>query len=284
MNSLLKMKNVSKKYKGKTILENINLTINEGNILAVTGGNGSGKSTLLTLMAGLNIPTTGSVIHSRENVTLGYVPDIFPDNIKFTIREYIHFLAGISGLSKVVIHNKLEKLIKIFDIEAYTEKNINTFSKGMKQKVNIMQGMIHSPRVLILDEPLAGLDDQAQQELKNIIKSLHREGVTIVFTSHEKEFIEDVSNRIITIEEGSALNGKDIINSEAAKVEITFSMETSLIKEKLLDHNVEEKKQQDSRICSVLVKEEERDRVLKTILQNKGSVYEVKRKNGVELF
>lgn len=281
MNSLLEMKNVSKKYKGVSVLEDINLTINKGDILAVTGENGSGKSTLLKLLAGINMPTSGRAIQTKENITLGFVPDLFPGGMKCTVREYITVMGEVSGLPKAVIQQELETLLIRFHLETHAAEYIHTFSKGMKQKVNIMQGIIHNPDLLILDEPLSGLDHEAQQEMKNIIESLHKSGMTIMFTSHEKELIKDVPNRVITLAGGSIVVEQHVHHAKQPKVKITFSMEASPVKEELLDDN---KGKTGSMGSSIFVDEKESDNVLKKILDHQGSVHEVTGINEGESF
>ncbi|RSL29043.1 ABC transporter ATP-binding protein [Salibacterium salarium] len=279
MQNLLKVENLKKKYANTMVLKKVNLNINKGSIIAVTGENGSGKSTLLKLIAGINTPTDGKIVNLTNSLKLGFVPDKFPEDTKFNIYEYMYFLGSINGLSKKYIESKLNELLRKFNLEEHSTKRIETFSKGMMQKINIMQGILNNPDILVLDEPLSGLDYHAQREIKNIIKSLHKSGVSMIFTSHEKEFIEEISTRIINIDKGVISFEKKIEDKDASNVKIVFFMKPSLLRDELINRSQIKSVENKNELCSIVVRYEQSDEILKSILNNGGSVSEVIRIN-----
>ncbi len=195
---LLELKEIQKTYDKQLILENIHLSIPKGQAVAIIGGNGTGKSTLLKIIAGFIHPTAGT-IYKAANMKIGYVPEHFPEDIRFTLEEYLHHLGRIHGLPKEHLQNKIPSLLETFHLQHANHFVIKNFSKGMKQKTNIMQALLSNVDVLILDEPLSGLDPKSQQELEHILLTIKKQSLTILFTCHEKQLLESFADRIITI-------------------------------------------------------------------------------------
>ena len=195
---LLELKGIQKAYGKQPILKDIHLSIPKGQAVAIIGGNGTGKSTLLKMIAGFIVPTTG-IIHKASNMKIGYVPENFPQDIRFTLKDYLYHLGRIHGLSKEYLQNKIPSLLEAFHLQHANHSIIRNFSKGMKQKVGIMQALLNDVDVLILDEPLSGLDPQSQKELEHILLTLKEQGLTILFTCHEKQLLENFADRIVTL-------------------------------------------------------------------------------------
>lgn len=273
MQTLLKVENLKKRYGKTTILENVNFTINKNEIIAINGENGSGKSTLLKLLAGINTPTSGKIMHTITSLNVGLVPDKFPEDTPFSIEEYMHFLGKVNGLSKMYIKKTLENQLENFHLINYRNKKIETFSKGMKQKVNILQGLLNKPDVLILDEPLTGLDGSAQEEIKHIIKSLHESGVSIIFTSHEEKLMKTVATRILTIDKGVISN--EIHRTSHLNVKISFDISISSAHDYLKNSNDVKILQHDVGFYCITVRNEKSDEYLRWILHHGGHVTEV---------
>ncbi|PEY42516.1 ABC transporter ATP-binding protein [Bacillus cereus] len=195
---LLELKEIQKAYGKQLILKDIHLSIPKGQAVAIIGGNGTGKSTLLKMIAGFIVPTTG-IIHEASNMKIGYVPEHFPEDIRFTLEDYLYHLGRIHGLSKEYLQNKIPSLLEAFHLQHANHSIIRNFSKGMKQKAGIMQALLNDVDVLILDEPLSGLDPQSQKELEHILLTLKEQGLTILFTCHEKQLLENFADRIVTL-------------------------------------------------------------------------------------
>ncbi len=195
---LLELKEIQKKYGKQLILENIHLSIPQGQAVAIVGGNGTGKSTLLKIIAGFIHPTAGT-IYKESSIKIGYVPEQFPEDIRFTLEDYLYHLGRIHHLSKEHLQSKIPSLLGIFHLQHANHSVIRNFSKGMKQRTNIMQALLSDVDILMLDEPLSGLDLKSQQKLEHILLTLKEQGLTILFTCHEKQLLVSLADRIVTI-------------------------------------------------------------------------------------
>lgn len=209
--------------KNNYILEKLNLKVNNGEILALVGPNGAGKTTLIKSLVGINLDFEGEVIFEQVNLKkddinykklLGYVADE-PMLIDYlTGRQYLNFIADVFEISMDDRKKKMEKYINLFDLQDFIDSLINTYSHGNKQKLVIVAALIHSPKLLILDEPFVGLDPQAIVILKDILKDLRKSGVIVVFSTHLLAMIEGLYDKVLfmnnkrvqLIENNKALN------------------------------------------------------------------------------
>lgn len=196
MNSI-ELKNIHFNINKQIILEDVSLSIKESECIAITGENGSGKSTLLKIIAGFVPIAKGKVERSLQKI--GYVPERPPSLLRFTPIEYLKHMGEIAGLNHNLLDSRIEALILQFGIEAYKNIRIQNLSKGNKQKVNIMQAILNTPELLLLDEPLSGLDPESQKELANILLGLKNEGITIIFTCHESYLQGKIADRTIHV-------------------------------------------------------------------------------------
>lgn len=204
-NVILRLVQASKQYKGKMVLNRITLEMNRGETLAVTGPNGSGKSTLLKLMAGLSALSSGkrevSGAGEGGGLVIGYAPDHLP-KLKFTAREYLNHMASIRGLDAATRMRSIEELLQLVDLRDRPGQQMKFFSKGMLQKVNLVQALLGEPELLLLDEPIGGLDEEAQGVLAATLMSLRQKGTAIVVAGHEQALIGQWADRIMAISEG----------------------------------------------------------------------------------
>ncbi len=209
--------------KNNYILEKLNLKVNNGEILALVGPNGAGKTTLIKSLVGINLDFEGEVIFEQVNLKkddinykklLGYVADE-PMLIDYlTGRQYLNFIADVFEISMDDRKKKMEKYINLFNLQDFIDSLINTYSHGNKQKLVIVAALIHSPKLLILDEPFVGLDPQAIVILKDILKDLRKSGVIVVFSTHLLAMIEGLYDKVLfmnnkrvqLIENNKALN------------------------------------------------------------------------------
>lgn len=212
---MLEIKNLTKKYKNasKNAIEDINITIENGDIYGFIGPNGAGKSTTIKCLVGIHTFEKGSITLDGLSVKdspiefkrdIAYVPDN-PDLYEFlTGMEYVNFVANVYNAS--VSKEDIVALATKFNIEKNLAEPIKTYSHGMKQKIAIIGALIHKPKLLVLDEPFVGLDPKAAFDLKEIIKDLCKEGIMVFFSSHVLEVVEKFCNKIAIIKGGKIIN------------------------------------------------------------------------------
>jgi ABC-2 type transport system ATP-binding protein len=212
MNNLtVEIINVSKKFNNNFALKDINLKIFDGEILGLLGPNGSGKSTLLKLMLGMLKPDTGKIIVYGYDVSkdalnvrkiTGYVPED-PRLYEFlTGMEYLDFICNIYGVNNTDL---VYDYLKIFEIYDKKDEMISSYSLGMKRKLSIIAALIHKPRLLLLDEPLNGLDPKSARIFKDILLELKKR-TTIIFSTHILEIAQAICDKIVILDKGQVVS------------------------------------------------------------------------------
>ncbi|WP_326909540.1 ABC transporter ATP-binding protein [Sedimentibacter sp. MB31-C6] len=210
MLEVLKLEHVNKRFGQKEVLKDINFSVNSGEIIGYIGSNGAGKSTTIKLILGLIDEYDGEIYVFGENIKgqidykrrIGYVPEISDMYDNLTAFEYISFIGMIYGIGSHNAVLKGKEMMSIFGIEDAIDGRIHTFSKGMRQKLSIITGMLHNPDILFLDEPLGGIDANTVLVFKEIMQSLKKVGKTIFYSSHILEVVEKLSDRILLLNEG----------------------------------------------------------------------------------
>ena len=211
---MLEIKNVTKKYSNKVALKNISLKLNDGEIFGFIGHNGAGKTTLIKAIVGIHSFDEGNILIDGLSIMedeleykkkIAYIPDN-PDlyeNLKGI--DYLNFIADIYEVSE----EKREELITLYGKKFAIYDNlgdlISSYSHGMKQKLAIISGLIHEPKILILDEPFVGLDPLSSKILKDIMKELCENGTTIFFSSHVLEVVEKLCDHVGIIKNGELI-------------------------------------------------------------------------------
>ncbi|MGG3279622.1 ABC transporter ATP-binding protein [Paenibacillus solani] len=191
MQELLELKGVLKRFGKIVVLHNIDWSIARGECVAITGSNGAGKSTLLHMIAGLAFPSEGSRIESVAPLRVGYVPERFPA-LRFRPSEYLGYIARIQGMDKQEARKRIQAMLNLFQLQDIL---MSLCSKGMLQKVNIMQALLRQPDLLVLDEPLSGLDESSQMEMIGILREVKRQGTAITMSVHEPLLITSLADR-----------------------------------------------------------------------------------------
>jgi ABC-2 type transport system ATP-binding protein len=209
---IITIKNLKKSYDGKNyVLRDIDLDIFPGQIIGYIGPNGAGKTTTVKILIGMLSDFEGEVTVFGLNVAekplevkqrIGYVPETAALYDTLTPLEYLRVIGQIYGISREETEARSLKMLEQFGLKSEAGVRMNAFSKGMKQKVLIIAGMIHDPDVLFLDEPLAGLDANTAIVIKEILAQLAAEGKTIFYCSHVMDVVERICNRIIIIDKG----------------------------------------------------------------------------------
>lgn len=210
MSEVLRLEHVSKSFGSKEVLKDINFSVNSGEIIGYIGSNGAGKSTTIKLILGLIDDYQGDVFVFGEKVKgqseykkrIGYVPEASDMYDNLTAYEYLSFIGMLYGIEEEKAVAKGKEMMSVFGIDEAIYGRIHTFSKGMRQKLSIITGMLHNPDILFLDEPLGGIDANSVLVFKEIMKNLKEEGKTIFYSSHILEVVEKLSDRILLINEG----------------------------------------------------------------------------------
>jgi ABC-type multidrug transport system ATPase subunit len=198
---LLTLQDAGRVYGGRVVLQDVSLSLARGEAVAVLGKNGSGKSTLLRLIGGVSALSQGRrIVHRAEGrLTVGYAPERFPQ-LRMTGWEYLHHMGAIGGLPRHRITDRVTEWLDKFELDPdQARRPCRQYSKGMLQKINLIQALLHHPELLLLDEPLSGLDAGAQDRFIRVLAELKQEGVAIVLTSHEKELAERIADRFVSI-------------------------------------------------------------------------------------
>jgi ABC-2 type transport system ATP-binding protein len=216
---MLELKHFTKIYpNGKVGAKDITLDIKSGDIFAFIGPNGAGKTTTIKSIVGINDITEGDIfvdgISVKNNAIeckkrIAYIPDNPDIYASLTGLQFINLIADIFGVSFEERQEKTEKYAGIFEIKNDLNSPISTYSHGMKQKVVLISALVHSPKLLVLDEPFVGLDPKASFALKEIMKEFVKEGNAIFFSTHVLEVAEKLCNKVAIINHGKIVaNGK----------------------------------------------------------------------------
>jgi ABC-2 type transport system ATP-binding protein len=208
------IKNLNKFYDTKQVLKNLSLDIYPGQVIGYIGPNGAGKSTTVKILTGLIPEFQGEVTVDGMNMSenpqeikklIGYVPENAEIYDVLTPMEYLDFIGKLYGMEEPLLSERIVKLLTAFGLGANINDRMDTFSKGMKQKVLLIAGIVNNPKILILDEPLSGLDANAVILVKELIIRLSKEGKTIFYCSHMMDVVEKVSDRILLINKGEII-------------------------------------------------------------------------------
>jgi ABC-2 type transport system ATP-binding protein len=211
MEPVISIKNLCKSYGNKPVLKDINLEVYSGQVIGYIGPNGAGKSTTVKILCGLLTDYEGEVSVKGFDVkkdtlevkkVIGYVPEMAELYDVLSPKEFLSFMGALYGINEQVCSERIQKIMSAFGLAGNIDQRMDSFSKGMKQKVLIASGLLHNPDVIILDEPLSGLDANSVIIIKEMISRLARDGKTIFYCSHMMDVVEKVSDRIVLIDEG----------------------------------------------------------------------------------
>ncbi len=212
--SALKLRGVAKRYADIVAVDYIDLDVEYGEIFGLLGANGSGKTTTLKMILGLVKPDSGSVnvlgINVRENPVevkrrVGYVPES-PRMYEFlTVLEYLDLTGDIYGMSAAKKKDRIDQHLEALELEGREGDMISNYSQGMKQKVAVISALMHNPQLLLLDEPLSGLDPRSARIIKDLLRELASKGVTTIMSTHILEIAQAMCDRIAIMYEGRLL-------------------------------------------------------------------------------
>lgn len=208
----LECSRLTKHYGTMEAVHALDLAIAPGEILGLLGPNGAGKTTTVRMVTGLCLPTSGYAKILGHDIQrnplaakrlLGYVPDRPYVYEKLTGREFIQFLLGLYRVSLVDCRKRYEELLELFELTQWELEPVESYSHGMRQKLVLMGALLHQPQVLVIDEPMVGLDPKGAKIVKEIFKNLARKGVGILLSTHSMELVEKICHRIAILQHGS---------------------------------------------------------------------------------
>jgi len=214
MEPIIRIQNLNKFYGSKHVLKDISIDIFPGQVIGYIGPNGAGKSTTVKIICGLLSDFTGEVtvkgIDIRKNpvdvkALIGYVPEMAELYDVLTPNEFLSLMGALYKMPQDLITERTTRMMDAFGMAGNMDQRMDSFSKGMKQKVLITSGLMHNPEVIILDEPLSGLDANSVIIVKELISKLAQSGKTIFYSSHMMDVVEKVSDRIVLINEGKVV-------------------------------------------------------------------------------
>jgi ABC-2 type transport system ATP-binding protein len=208
---MIELIGVTKRYGTKVAVEDLTLSIDTGELFACLGPNGAGKTTTIKMLVGLLFPTTGSVrVGGFDLQTQGdearrlmsYLPDVPYLYEKLTGREFLWFIANMYGMDRALAERKIDEVIRQFELEDFVDDLTERYSHGMRQRTVFASGLLHEPKVLIVDEPTVGLDPASVRKLKNILRDLTQQGVTVFLSTHSLDIVQELATRIGIIHRG----------------------------------------------------------------------------------
>lgn len=210
---MLLVKDVEKSYGSFCVLKNINIEFNKG-VYGLLAPNGAGKTTLIKMLTTLLFPSKGEILYHGEDIIkldeeyrniLGYLPQTFGYYRNYSARQYLMYLAALKGIERKAAKERTARLLKLVGLEEVMDKKLKKYSGGMIQRVGIAQAMLNDPKILILDEPTAGLDPKERARFRNLISELAIDR-TVILSTHIVSDVESIANEIILLKDQRILH------------------------------------------------------------------------------
>ncbi len=212
--TILEARDLVKRYGDLAAVDNVNLAIRKGEIFGLLGPNGAGKTTIISMITGLLKPDDGSIIVGGLDVQtepnavkarLGLVPQELALYPTLSARENLSFFGSIYGLGGRQLRERVEAMLAMVELTERAGEPVQTYSGGMKRRVNIAAGLLHQPEVLFLDEPTVGVDPQSRNAIFEAVEALNRAGMTVIYTTHYMEEAQRLCHRVAIIDDGQII-------------------------------------------------------------------------------
>lgn len=225
---IIQFKKISKFYNGKEALKDLSFSIKEGEVFGYIGPNGAGKTTTIKIINSLITDYSGKLMIDGLNIPerryeiskiLGYMPQVIAFQDWRTVEHVLKTFGLLSGLEKKALERRIGEVLELVGLEKEKKKKVVHLSGGMNQKLGLAQALLHSPRIIVLDEPLSGLDPGSRISLKQTIKNLRDKGITIFFSSHILSDVQDIADRV-----GVLNNGRLIITGTIEEIKSKYSI------------------------------------------------------------
>ncbi|HMO34486.1 MAG TPA: ABC transporter ATP-binding protein [Gemmatales bacterium] len=235
---MIELINVSKTYGSKEAVRNISLNVSKGELFTFLGPNGAGKTTTIKMLCGLLKPTSGILKVGGYDIQkqgdqarqiLSYVPDLPYLYEKLTGREFMQFIITMYGMDPMAGHRRMEEMIELFELEDFVDDLSESYSHGMRQRTVFASALLHQPEVLIVDEPMVGLDPKNQRLVKDLLRDQVKKGVTVFMSIHTLDIAEELATRIAIINHGRIV-GEGTLDELRNKAEHGGALEDVFLK------------------------------------------------------
>ncbi|MDX1645519.1 MAG: ABC transporter ATP-binding protein [Longimicrobiales bacterium] len=212
--AMLELRSVRKRYGRFEAVKGLDLTVRRGEIFGFLGPNGAGKTTTIRMVAGVLRPTSGQVIvggddlrsaPERAKARVGYIPDRPYLYDKLSGGEFLRFVAGLWGREGAAVEQRADRLLELFQLEPWKDELIESYSHGMRQKILISSALIHEPELIVVDEPMVGLDPRSARLLKDLFRTFAAHGGTVFLSTHTLEVAEALCDRIAILNTGQVI-------------------------------------------------------------------------------
>jgi ABC-2 type transport system ATP-binding protein len=211
---MIQLTRLTKRFGAFTAVDNLSIEIGAGEFYGILGPNGAGKTTTIKMMTGLYTPTSGSIVIDGFDLRqqpdeakrlIGYIPDQPFLYEKLTGREFLHFSAGLYRIGHEQTVSRIRELEALFELAPWVDKRSEDYSQGMRQRVSIAAALLHDPKVLIIDEPMIGLDPRSAHVVKTVLRRKSQEGVAIFMSTHSLPVAEELCDRVGIIKDGKLI-------------------------------------------------------------------------------
>jgi ABC-2 type transport system ATP-binding protein len=250
---MLELRHVTRRYGSLIAVRHLDFVVRPGEVLGYLGPNGSGKSTTVKMIVGLLPPTTGMILLDGQDIyedlvtykaQVGYVPEEAHVYTYLTGAEYLRLIGRLRRIRPSALEEKIERFLALFGLDEDHHAPLAAYSKGMRQKILLSAALLHNPRVIVLDEPVSGLDVSSALVLRAIVRSLADYGRMVFYSSHELDTIEKISTRVMILHEGqvvaddSAIHLRELMNApslEAVFAELAVKENVDDVANRLLE-------------------------------------------------
>jgi len=216
---ILSIQNVVKRYQKHTAVDNVSFDVPKGSVFGLLGPNGAGKTSLIRMITTITAPDEGQIFLDGQKLNaespnlIGYMPEERGLYKKMKVGEHLLYLAQLKGLSPANARKEIDAWLEKFEITDWWSKKVEDLSKGMQQKIQFIATVVHRPKLLILDEPFTGLDPINSNLIKDEIAALNASGISIIFSTHRMEQVEEMCDHIVLIN-----RGKNVLQGEVKTI------------------------------------------------------------------
>ena len=246
MNKIFEVKSLEKSYKNNKVIKNISFEVLKGEILCILGPNGAGKSTTINVLTGVLGYELGELFYSGRKIKkndkefkgkLGVVPQDIALYEDISAEQNLRFFASLYGLKGQELDEKTKEALEFAGLSERAKDKVRTFSGGMKRRLNIACAIAHNPELLIMDEPTVGIDPQSRNHILDSVKKMRERGMTIIYTTHYMEEVEEISTRIIVMDKGEIIASgtkeklkENVVNFKKIIIEVDDTSKVNLEK------------------------------------------------------
>ena len=238
---MIRLEGLTKRYGSFTAVHPMDLHVRPGELFGFLGPNGAGKTTTIRMLTGVLRPTAGRILIGGHDVSrepqqakrlLGYIPDRPFLYEKLTGSEFLRFVAGLWGQEGPSVATRSDELLELFELTAWKDTLVESYSHGMRQKLLISSALVHGPRLIVVDEPMVGLDPKAARMIKDLLRTFVQQGGTVFLSTHTLEVAEVLCDRIAIIQNGAirAMGTMDELRAEAEAEAGTGGLEEVFLK------------------------------------------------------